>query len=71
MPATARDVDGLELFGFVSFRPRPTRSGEPSDFAATVDFTDETAERNPDWKLDLCDEVDRQLARRGGAASRR
>jgi hypothetical protein len=22
-----------------------------------VDFTEETAERNPDWKLDLCDEV--------------
>lgn len=24
---------------------------------ATADFTEETAERNPDWKLDICDEV--------------
>ena len=31
--------------------------GEPSDFSAHVDFTEETAERNPDWKLDLCDEI--------------
>ncbi len=31
--------------------------GEPSDFSAQADFTEETAERNPDWKLDLCDEV--------------
>jgi hypothetical protein len=31
--------------------------GEPSDFFAHVDYTDETAERNPDWKLDLCDEI--------------
>ncbi len=30
---------------------------EPSDFSAHVDFTEETAERNPDWKLDLCDEI--------------
>ena len=28
------------------------------------DFTDETAERNPDWRLDLCDEVIGTLARR-------
>jgi hypothetical protein len=31
--------------------------GEPGDFLAYVDFTEETAERNPDWELDLCDEV--------------
>ena len=30
---------------------------EPSAFFALADFTDETAEANPDWKLDLCDEV--------------
>ena len=36
---------------------REARKGEPSDFMAYVDFTDDTAERNPDWKLDLCDEV--------------
>lgn len=27
------------------------------ELSAIADFTDETAERNPDWKLDLCDEV--------------
>ena len=30
---------------------------EPEDFAARADFTDETAERNPDWRIDLCEEV--------------
>ena len=27
------------------------------DLSAQGDFTEETAERNPDWKLDVCDEV--------------
>ena len=31
--------------------------GQASHFSAHVDFTEETAERNPDWKIDLCDEV--------------
>ena len=31
--------------------------GEPSDFWSFVDYTDETAERNPDWRLDVCEEV--------------
>ncbi len=30
---------------------------EPRDLTAWVDFTEETAERNPDWRLDLCEEV--------------
>ena len=30
---------------------------EPGEFFAEADFTEETAARNPDWKLDLCDEV--------------
>ncbi len=29
----------------------------PSEFVASVDFTAELAEENPDWKLDLNDEV--------------
>ena len=37
--------------------PRPPPSGDPSDFYTHADFTDETAERNPDWKLDLCEET--------------
>jgi len=54
IPAVARTANEYELFGYVSFS-----EGEqgPSDFAAAVDFTAELAESNPDWKLDLNDEV--------------
>jgi hypothetical protein len=54
IPATARTDQGYELFGYVSFREV---SGSPSDFEASADFTAELAESNPDWKLDLNDEV--------------
>ena len=47
---------GYQLFGYVSFVPA-AEDEDPSDFEAIADFTDETAARNPDWKLDLCDEV--------------
>ena len=47
---------GHELFGHVSFVPA-AEGGEPSDVAATADFTAETAERNPHWQLDLSDDV--------------
>jgi len=56
VPGTALSTGGYELFGYVRFLPG-IEHGEPSDFSAHVDFTDETAERNPDWKLDLCDEI--------------
>jgi hypothetical protein len=55
VPATAPTSTGLELFGFVSFVPGG-EDGEPSDFQATADFTAETAERNPEWQIDLNDE---------------
>jgi hypothetical protein len=54
IPAVARTTSGYELFGYVSFGEG---QGGPSDFAASVDFTSETAESNPDWKLDLNDDV--------------
>jgi hypothetical protein len=54
VPATSLTTNGYELFGYVRFVPA---EGEPSDFTALVDFTEETAARNPDWQLDLCDEV--------------
>jgi len=61
VPITARTTTELELFGYVSFRPGdPDATGEdsePSDFVSGADFTGETAERNPDWKIDLCEEV--------------
>ncbi len=56
VPATTLTSTGLELFGYVRFVPA-IDDGEPSELSAHVDFTDETAERNPDWKLDLCDEI--------------
>ena len=54
IPAVARTANNYELFGYVSFA-----EGEqgPSDFAAAADFTAELAEENPDWKLDLSDDV--------------
>jgi hypothetical protein len=56
VPATSLTSGGYELFGYVRFVPGYAE-GEPKDFFAEADFTEETAERNPDWKLDLCDEV--------------
>ena len=62
VPGVARTTTGYELFGFVSFAEdkdpsRPGPSGAPSGFEARSDFTSETAESNPDWKLDLNDDV--------------
>ncbi len=54
VPAVARTSEGYELFGFVSFTEA---SGGPSEFESQVDFTAELAEDNPDWKLDLNDDV--------------
>jgi hypothetical protein len=56
VPATSRTTTGLELFGYVSFAPA-TEEHEPSDFAATADFTAETVDAHPDWKLDFNDAV--------------
>lgn len=55
VPATAPTSTGHELFGFVSFVPGG-EGGEPSDFEATADVTAETAERHPEWTIDLTDE---------------
>jgi hypothetical protein len=56
VPATAPTPTGYELFGYVRFVP-PSACGDASDFFAHADYTKETAAQNPDWKLDLCDEV--------------
>jgi hypothetical protein len=55
VPATAPAGEGLEFFGHVSFGRGD--DGDPVDFRAVADFTDETADRNPQWKIDLSDEV--------------
>jgi hypothetical protein len=58
VPATARakGADGpLELFGHVSYvQPE---GGEPGDFKTKADFTDVLAEDNPEWRIDLNDDV--------------
>ena len=62
IPITARTSTGLDVFGHVSYVPPDPEAEdeaqrEPWGFAAVADFTDETAENNPEWRLDLCDEV--------------
>jgi len=56
VPATTRTSTGYELYGYVSFFPG-TGGADPSELQATADFTAETADANPDWKLDLCEDV--------------
>jgi hypothetical protein len=81
VPATARvqapedkdssdgDVAGartLELFGHVSYvQPE---GGEQGDFRTTADFTDVLAEDNPDWRIDLNDDVIGQWRGENGRA---
>jgi hypothetical protein len=56
VPATLATDRDWEYFGFVSFDV-PAADGEPGGFEATADVTSETADRHPEWKLDLNDEV--------------
>jgi hypothetical protein len=56
VPATSTTSEGYELFGYVRFLPGDDDT-EPSEFWAHADFTDQTAAANPQWRLDLCDEV--------------
>jgi hypothetical protein len=55
VPATAPAEGGGEAFGYVSYT-REHEGAEATDFMAIADYTDETAEQNPDWKLDLSDQ---------------
>jgi hypothetical protein len=57
VPATATTAGGYELYGYVRYLPAGEEQGEPSGFFTQVDFTDQTADANPQWSLDLCDEV--------------
>ena len=56
VPVTSRTSTGLELFGYVSFAPGDAEN-EPGEFYSWADFTDEIADRHPEWKMDLCEEV--------------
>ncbi len=58
IPATARGegAEGpIEFFGHVSY-VQPSE-GDPADFRASADFTDVLAEDNPEWRIDLNDDV--------------
>ena len=55
VPATAATSEGFELFGYVSYT-REHEGAQAADFAAVVDYTDETAEAHPEWELDLSDQ---------------
>ncbi|HEV2789870.1 MAG TPA: hypothetical protein VGV69_01055 [Solirubrobacterales bacterium] len=58
VPCSARtdsEAGRLELFGHVSYVQPP--EGDPRDFAAKADFTDILAADNPDWRIDLNDDV--------------
>ena len=72
IPATARGegADGpIEFFGHVSYM-QPAE-GDPADFRATADFTDVLAEDNPDWQIDLNDDVIGRWQGEAGMAGRR
>jgi len=56
VPLSGRTESGNEVYGYVRFLAG-TDGRDQSDFTAYADFTEETAERNPDWHLDLSDEV--------------
>jgi hypothetical protein len=67
VPATAATSGGYELFGYVRYLRGS--DGDRGEITASVDFTEETAERNPDWRLDLCDEVIGSWRGEGGAVA--
>jgi hypothetical protein len=63
VPASTLTSRGYELYGYVRYLPAgtPGQDGrveeDPSELHAWADYTEETAERNPDWSLDLCEET--------------
>jgi hypothetical protein len=67
VPASASTSTGYELLGYVSYT-REHDGAEARDFDAFADYTDETAEANPDWELDLSD---RELSSFNGGDNRR
>jgi hypothetical protein len=52
---TESEEGRLEIYGHVSYAQPP--GGEPTSFEAKADFTDVLAADNPDWRIDLNDDV--------------
>lgn len=75
VPATAMTSRGYELYGYVRFTAganagEPGASaGEPGELSAQGDFTAQTAESNPQWRLDICDQPIGLWHGRGGATA--
>jgi hypothetical protein len=67
VPASGRaaesttDEDGelvlAEYYGWISYDPAASDDGGPADLKSKVDFTDVTADDNPDWRIDINDDV--------------
>jgi hypothetical protein len=55
-PGEGNEEGPIEFFGHVSFT-RPSVEEEPTDLVAMADFTDVVADDNPDWKIDLNEDV--------------
>jgi hypothetical protein len=53
IPGTARSSTGMELFGYVSFAP----GDDPSEFYSWADYTTDTADEHPDWRMDISQEA--------------
>ncbi|HEX2129554.1 MAG TPA: hypothetical protein VHF58_10105 [Solirubrobacterales bacterium] len=68
-PTASEDGESIlvEYFGWVSFAADDDEA-EPADLRAKADFTDVTAEDNPDWKIDLNDDVLGRWRTDGGRA---
>src|SRR3954462_7453206 len=62
VPATARTSTNLELFGYVSY----VVTGEPGAYHTAVDVTEDLAEDNPEWQIDLNDDVIAPWRGKGG-----
>ncbi|MEI7691126.1 MAG: hypothetical protein WCJ50_01230 [Actinomycetes bacterium] len=54
IPAVATTSNGLEVFGYIAHLRN--EAGD-EDLKAVADVTAQTAADNPDWKIDLCEEV--------------
>ena len=56
-PRTARARTAARSSISAGSRSSARTDGEPGELRAKADFTDVTAEDNPDWKIDLSDDV--------------
>jgi hypothetical protein len=56
VPGTARTSTGMEVFGYVSFAPGED-GDDPGEFYAWADYTPDTAEQHPEWRMDISQEV--------------